>query len=182
MIAIDLANAAFLFCLGIGGILLLLAVLLDDELGSFLDYLRLRQKVAGAPLGAYILGFVTMFGVGGLFGTQILHASAAPSTAVALVFAIAGLVLVWAAYALTRRRSQAQPGPGLDDLIGHRGRVSSSIRAGNSGAVSLALADSNLEFPATSDTDIPAGSLIVVTEVDSAGSGLVVTLASHSAD
>ena len=71
MITIDLANAIFIGCVAVGGILLLITVLLDDLLGGLLDFIHLGFDVGGVTLMPLLLGFVSMFGVGGLFGTQL---------------------------------------------------------------------------------------------------------------
>ena len=71
MITIDLANAIFIFCVAVGGILLLITVLLDDILGGLLNFLHLGFDLGGVTLMPLLLGFVSMFGVGGLFGTQM---------------------------------------------------------------------------------------------------------------
>ena len=70
---LDLANAIFLFCLVLGGGLLLVTVLLDDIVGGVLDALHFGFDIGGVTLMPPLLGFVAMFGVGGLIGTQVLQ-------------------------------------------------------------------------------------------------------------
>ena len=59
MITIDLANAIFIGCVAVGGILLLITVLLDDLLGGLLDFLHLGFDVGGVTLMPLLLGFVS---------------------------------------------------------------------------------------------------------------------------
>ena len=82
LITIDLANAIFVLCVAVGGILLLITILLDDLLGGLLDFLHIGFDVGGVTLMPLLLGFVSMFGVGGLFGTQLFGMTAGPASLV----------------------------------------------------------------------------------------------------
>jgi membrane protein implicated in regulation of membrane protease activity len=178
LITIDLANAIFVFCVAVGGILLLITVLLDDVLGGLLDFLHLGFDLGGVTLMPLLLGFVSMFGVGGLFGTQLFNLGAGPASLVGLVFGLIGAGIVWAVFGVLRR-AEAPSAFSLADLIGQRGRVTVSISAGKPGSVLLSYAGGTHDVSATSDRDIPVGSVVLVTDV--AGSTMVVTLANQPA-
>ncbi len=178
MITIDLANSIFVLCVAVGGILLLLTVLLDDILGGLLDFLHLGFDLGGVTLMPLLLGFISMFGVGGLFGTQLFNLAAGPVSLVGLVFGVIGAVIVWLVFGALRR-AEAPSAFSLDDLVGHRGRVTVTIPAGRNGSVLLSYGGSTHDVSATADRDIPAGSAVLVTDVT--GSTLVVTLATEPA-
>jgi membrane protein implicated in regulation of membrane protease activity len=176
LITIDLANAIFVLCVAVGGILLLITVLLDDLLGGLLDFLHLGFDIGGVTLMPLLLGFVSMFGVGGLFGTQLFGFAAGPASLVGLLFGLVGAGVVWGIFAVLRR-AEAPAAFALNDVVGDRGRVSVSIRAGKNGSVLLSHGGATHDLTATADVDIPAGSLVTVTDV--AGSTLVVALATQ---
>ena len=183
MIAIDLANAVFLICITTAGLLLLAGLLLDDEVGPLLDFLRLRRGPRGVPVVAYVLAFIAGFGIGGLLGTSALNAEAIPAAVLGLVGGLLGILLVWAnSDARKRLKASATPKVDLDDLIGRRGRIAVDLRSNALGTVSLSYRGTEREFPATAISDIPAGSVVVVDDVDEAKSTLVLTLASHTTD
>ncbi len=175
MITIDLANAIFIGCVAVGGILLLITVLLDDLLGGLLDFFHLGFDVGGVTLMPLLLGFVSMFGVGGLFGTQLFGMGAGAASIVGLVFGVLGAGIVWAMFSLLRR-AEAPPHFSLPELVGSRGRVSVAIRAGRSGSVVLTYGGMTHDLSATADEDIAAGTSVNVVDVN--GSTLVVTNAS----
>ena len=179
MITIDLANTIFILCVAVGGILLLVTVLLDDILGGLLDFLHLGFDLGGVTLMPLLLGFVSMFGVGGLFGTQVFNLNAGPASFVGLFFGVVGAGIVWAMFSLLRR-AEAPPQFSLAELVGQRGRVSVSIRAGHSGSVLLSYGGSTHDVSATAEQDIGAGTLVMVTDV--AGSTLVVIPAAQTAE
>jgi membrane protein implicated in regulation of membrane protease activity len=178
LITIDLANAIFIFCVGVGGVLLLITVLLDDILGGVLSFLHLGFDLGGVTLMPLLLGFVSMFGVGGLFGTQLFGMTPGPASIVGLVFGLIGAGIVWAVFSALRR-AEAPQAFHLNDLVGNRGRVTVAIRSGRNGSVLLSYGGETHDVTATSDTDIPAGALVTVTDV--AGSTLVVKLAAQPA-
>ena len=178
MITVDLANAIFIFCVGVGGVLLLITVLLDDILGGLLNFLHLGFDFGGVTLMPLLLGFISMFGVGGLFGTQLFNLEAGPASLVGLVFGAVGAGVVWGVFGALRR-AEAPTAFRLTDLIGHRGRVTVAIRAGRNGSVLLSYGGETHEVAATSDRDIPAGAVVNVDDV--AGQTLVVTSPAQTA-
>lgn len=172
MITIDLANTIFIVCVAVGGILLLITVLLDDIVGGLMDFLHIGFDLGGVTLMPLLLGFVSMFGVGGLFGTQVFGMTAGPASLVGLVFGVLGAGVVWVMFSFLRR-AEAPAAFSLRELVGQRGRVTVSITAGRSGSVLLSYGGSTHDLSATADSDIVAGSVVLVTDV--AGSVLVVT-------
>lgn len=178
MITIDLANTIFIACVAVGGILLLITVLVDDILGGLLDFLHLGFDLGGVTLMPLLLGFVSMFGVGGLFGTQVFGLSAGAASLVGILFGVVGAGIVWTMFSFLRR-AEAPPQFSLAELVGQRGRVSVSIPAGRSGSVLLSYAGSTHDLSATAEHDIPAGTLVTITDV--AGSTLVVIPAAQPA-
>jgi membrane protein implicated in regulation of membrane protease activity len=178
VITIDLANTIFVVCVAVGGVLLLITVLLDDILGGVFDALHLGFDLGGVTLMPLLLGFVSMFGIGGLFGTQAFGLSPAPASLVGIVFGLVGSGIVYGMFGLLRR-AEAPPQFSLGELVGQRGRVSVTIPAGRAGSVLLSYGGSTHDLAATADQDIAAGTLVTVTDV--AGSTLVVAPAARAA-
>jgi membrane protein implicated in regulation of membrane protease activity len=167
-----LAIAFFVICVAVGGILLLITVLLDDILGGVLDFMHVDFDLGGVTLMPLLLGFVSMFGVGGLFGTQILNLSPGVASLLGGTFGLIGAAIVFFMFRFLRR-AEAPPTFGLSDLVGQRGRVAVGIVAGRPGAVLISYAGSTQNLTASADVDIPAGAVVVVTDV--AGTTVVVT-------
>jgi len=179
LFTIDLANTIFVLCVAIGGVLLLLTVLLDDILGGVLDFLHVDFDLGGVTLMPLLLGFVSMFGVGGLFGTEVFDLDAGPASLVGIAFGLVGAGVVSLIFSFLRR-AEAPPAYSLNELVGQRGRVSVSIPAGRSGSVLLSYAGGTDNLTATADADIAAGTVVIVTAIY--GSTLVVTPATAAAD
>lgn len=172
MFTIDLANTIFVLCVAVGGILLLITVLLDDILGGVLSFLHLDFDLGGVTLMPLLLGFVSMFGVGGLFGTEMFRLSPGPASLLGVGFGVVGAGIVSLMFSFLRR-AEAPPAFSLNEMIGQRGRVSVSIPAGRAGSVLLSYAGGTHNLSATSDVDVPAGTIVTVTDI--AGSTLVVS-------
>ena len=132
LITIDLANTIFVLCVAVGGVLLLLTVLLDDILGGVLDFLHLDFDLGGVTLMPLLLGFVSMFGVGGLFGTEFFALEPGPASLLGVGFGVVGAGIVSVVFSFLRR-AEAPPSFRLAELVGQRGRVSVTIAAGRSG-------------------------------------------------
>jgi len=143
---IDLANGIFIFCLAVGGGLLLLTVVLDDVIGGMFDALHIGIHVGGVALMPPLLGFVAMFGIGGLIGTQIFKLE---TGAASLVGGVAGAI-----------------------GFGQTGRVSVAIPARRYGTVFVSYAGASHNLTATSDVDVAPGSSVRVTGV--AGTNVIV--------
>jgi membrane-bound ClpP family serine protease len=171
VIEINLTNTIFLFCIFVGGGLLLLTILVDDILGGLLDALNIGVDFAGVSLVPLLLGFVSMFGVGGLVGTEILKLSGAQASLVGAGSGILGAAFVTGIFRFLRHAESAEAFS-LQDMVGSQGRVSVSIRAGHYGTVLLSFAGASHNLTATADVDIAAGESVAVDGV--AGSNLIV--------
>src|SRR2546428_14030989 len=62
------ADLVFGGCLVLGGGLLLLTLIFDDLFGGILNAIHLGFDLGGVSPTPVLLGFVAMFGIGGLFG------------------------------------------------------------------------------------------------------------------
>lgn len=172
MITIPVEDLVFVICTLVGGGLLLITVLLDDILSGLFDALHLGFDIGGTSLMPLALSFIAMFGVGGLFATQILdiHGGAA-----AVVGAIFGTVAALIAYALfsALRKSEAPDPFSTSDLVGREATVAVAIPAHRWGSIYIKAEGQTQEITATADTDIAPGYLVRVSGV--AGLGVSVT-------
>ena len=171
LLTFDAAETVFLALALIGGILLLLAVFLDDVLGGVLDAVNVQFDLGGVSLIPVLLGFVAMFGVGGLIGTRMLGLTTGPATVVGLVSGVAGSSVVFAVFNFLKR-SEAPGAFSLEDLVGATARVAVAIPARRSGSVHVRAAGTSQELTATADVDIASGEMVEVSGI--AGSVLVV--------
>jgi membrane protein implicated in regulation of membrane protease activity len=168
---IDLADGIFLFCLLVGGGLLLLTVVLDDVIGGMFDALHVGIHVGGVALMPPLLGFVSMFGIGGLIGTQIFDMSTGQASLLGGVAGVFGFALVFGMFAALRRAEGAEAFS-LNELVGQTGRVNVAIPARRYGTVLISYAGSSHNLTATSDVDVAPGSSVRVTGI--AGTNVVV--------
>ena len=67
----------------VGGVLLLIVVVFDDIVGGLLD--GFGFDVGGTSITPILLGFIGMFGAGGLFATQVLDVHGAQAALVGVV-------------------------------------------------------------------------------------------------
>lgn len=171
MFELDLANGIFVFCLAVGGGLLLLTVVLDDVIGGMFDALHIGVHVGGVALMPPLLGFVSMFGIGGLIGTQIFHLDTGGASLLGGVTGAIGFGLVFGMFAILRR-SEGAEAFSLNDLVGQTGRVSVAIPARRYGSVFVSYAGASHNLTATADVDVAPGSSVRVTGV--AGSNVIV--------
>src|SRR5439155_15430420 len=109
LIEFDLADGIFIFCLLVGGGLLLLTVVLDDVIGGMFDALHIGVHVGGVALMPPLLGFVAMFGIGGLIGTQVLKLENGPASLVGGVFGAIGLGLGLGMFSAVPRSAGPEP-------------------------------------------------------------------------
>src|SRR6202162_968944 len=172
------AELVFGVCLLLGGALLLLTLIVDDLFGGLLGALHLGFDVAGVSPTPLLLGFVAMFGAGGLFGLHSLNLAVGGATlvgAAARVAAAAGLVGAGVAFGAFKVLKQAESTDSfsLEDMVGSTGRVSVGIPANRFGTVLISFAGASHNMTATSDTEIPNGRAVKVVGV--AGTNLVVT-------
>jgi membrane protein implicated in regulation of membrane protease activity len=166
VIDIPVEDFIFVVCAVIGGGLLLITVLVDDILGAVFDF-----DIGGVSLMPLLLSFVSMFGVGGLFATQVLDVHAGTAALWGAGFGAVGLALAYGIFS-TLRRAEAPEPFSTRDLIGHDAYVQVGIPAGHHGSVLVKAEGQTHEFSATSSVDISAGSVARVSGV--AGSGLIV--------
>jgi membrane protein implicated in regulation of membrane protease activity len=119
-----------------------------------------------------LLGFVSMFGVGGLFSTQVLGLDPGRASLVGAVTGAGGSAVVYLMFGMLRR-AEAPEAFSLNDLVGQTARVSVGIPAGRYGTVLLSFAGESHNLTATAEVDVPAGATVTVEAV--AGSNLVVS-------
>jgi membrane-bound ClpP family serine protease len=161
----------FVVCTLIGGGLLLITVLVDDILGGVLDALNIGFDIGGVSLMPLLLGFVSMFGVGGLFATQVLDLHAGPAAIVGTVGGLIGFGIVFVMFSVLRRSEGSNPFS-TASLVGRPASVSVSIPAGRFGTVLVKAEGQTHEFSATASVDIATGTPVTVT--GTAGTGLIV--------
>jgi membrane protein implicated in regulation of membrane protease activity len=166
MIDIPIEDFIFVVCALIGGGLLLITVLLDDILGAIFDF-----DVGGVSLMPLLLSFVSMFGVGGLFATQVLDVHGGTAALWGLGFGLVGLGIAYLIFS-TLRRAEAPAPFSTRDLVGRDAYVQVNIPAGRYGSVLVKAEGQTHEFSATASVDINAGSVARVSGV--AGTGLIV--------
>ncbi len=171
MITIPLEDAVFVLCALVGGGLLLIVVVFDDILGGIFDAIGIGVDFGGVSLIPLALSFVAMFGVGGIFATQVMGLSGAPAALVGVVAGAIGLGLNYALFSFLRRSEGTQPFS-TQDLVGHDAFVVVAIPAGRFGTVSVRAEGQTHEYPATASADIAAGITVRITGV--AGSGFIV--------
>jgi membrane protein implicated in regulation of membrane protease activity len=173
MFEIPVEDFIFVVCALIGGGLLLITVLVDDILGAVFDF-----DVGGVSLMPLLLSFVSMFGVGGLFATQVLDVHGGVAAAWGTAFGLVGMGIAYGIFTALRRAEAPEPFS-TSDLIGHDAFVQVGIPAGRYGSVLVKAEGQTHEFSATSTSDIAVGSVVRVTGV--AGSGLIVEATTSTA-
>lgn len=166
MIDIPVEDFVFIVCALVGGGLLLVTVLVDDILGAIFDF-----DVGGVSLMPLLLSFVSMFGVGGLFATQVLDVHGGVAAAWGGGFGVVGLGLAYGIFS-TLRRAEAPEPFSTRDLVGAEAFVQVGIPAGRYGSVLVKAEGQTHEFSATSTVEVGAGTVARVIGV--AGSGLIV--------
>jgi len=166
MIDVPVENFVFIVCTLVGGGLLLLTVLMDDILGAVFDF-----DVGGTSLMPLLLSFISMFGVGGLFATEILDVHGGQAALVGTIFGLIGMGIAYVLFSLLRR-AQADEPFSTSDLIGDDAYVQVGIPAGRYGSVLVKKEGQTHEYSATASTDVASGTTARVTGI--AGSGLIV--------
>lgn len=166
-----MADLIFGFCLLLGGSLLLLTLIVDDIFGGILGALHLGFDVAGVSPAPMLLGFVAMFGVGGLIGVHPLGAGVGLGTVIAVGFGLGGAAITFGAFKVLRQ-AESSDAFSLQEMVGQTARVSVNIPANHFGQVLISFAGTTHNMTATASTDISAGSSVQVVGV--AGTNLVV--------
>lgn len=171
VIDVPIEDLIFVVCTLVGGGLLLVTVLVDDVLGGILDALHVGFDIGGVSLMPLLLGFVSMFGVGGLFATQVLGLHAGQAAIVGTIGGVVGFLIVYLMFAVLRRSEGSNPFS-TSSLVGRQASVAVGIPAGRFGSVLVKAEGQTHELSATAAVDIPAGTAVTV--VGTAGIGLVV--------
>ena len=170
-ITIPIEDLVFVIAALVGGGLLLVTVVLDDVLGGILDALHLDFSIGGISLMPPLLAFIAMFGVGGIFATQVLDLHGAQAAMVGVGFGAVGFGVAFVLFRALKRAEGSRPFS-ISDLVGRTGSVSVAIPAGRLGTVYVRAEGQNHEISATAAEDIPSGAAVKVT--GTAGMGLVV--------
>jgi membrane protein implicated in regulation of membrane protease activity len=118
-----------------------------------------------------LLAFIAMFGVGGIFASQVMGLHGGQAAIVGVAFGLVGFGLAYFLFRTLKRAEGTRPFS-IGDLVGQQGSVSVTIPAGRLGTVYVRAEGPNHEMSATATEDIPAGTPVKVTGV--AGMGLVV--------
>lgn len=171
MFEIPVDDLVFLVCTIIGGGLLLVTVLVDDILGGILDVLHIDFDIGGVSLMPLLLGFVSMFGVGGLFATQVLDIHGGTAGIIGTLSGLIGFGIVYAMFTALRRSEGRNPFS-TSTLVGRTASVAVGIPAGKYGSVWVKAEGQTHEYSATASVDVPAGSVVTIT--GTAGTGLIV--------
>jgi membrane protein implicated in regulation of membrane protease activity len=171
------ADLVFGVCLLLGGGLLLLTLIVDDIFGGLLGAIHMGFDVAGVSPTPMLLGFVAMFGIGGLFGLHGIAVGVGGATLIGVGAGLVGSGVVFGAFKALRQAESSSTFE-LQDMVGSTGRVSVGIPANRFGTVLISFAGSSHNMTATADSEIPAGRVVKVVSV--AGGNLVVTLNSEA--
>ena len=111
------------------------------------------DDATGMPV---VLGFLAMFGIGGLFGAVAFGLGPIGRTAVALAFGAFGAGVAFAIFAALQRVEGAEP-TSLRDLVGRKARVVVSIGERGHGTVSLTYDGAVQTLAATARAPIARG-------------------------
>jgi membrane protein implicated in regulation of membrane protease activity len=170
-ITIPIEDLVFVIAALVGGGLLLVTVVLDDVLGGLLEAINVDFSIGGISLMPPLLAFIAMFGVGGIFATQVLDLHGGPAAIVGVGFGLVGFGVAFLLFRTLKRAEGASPFS-VGDLVGRTGSVSVAIPAGRLGTVYVRAEGQNHEISATASEDIPSGAAVKV--IATAGMGLVV--------
>jgi len=120
-----------------------------------------------------LLGFLAMFGIGGLFGAVAFGLGPAGRTGVALLFGAFGAGVAFAIFAALRRAEGREP-TALRDLVGRKARVTVSIGERGHGTIALTYDGAVQTLPATALGPIARGREVEILGVH----GMAVTVRS----
>jgi len=171
MIEIPVEDWVFAVAALVGGVLLLITVVFDDIIGGLLDGIGLGFDIGGTSITPLLLGFVGMFGAGGLFATQLLDVHGGQAALVGAVAGLGGAVLAGSLFGVLRRSESGEPF-GIADLVGGTAFVSVGIPANRYGSVLVKAEGQTHEFAATADHEVPAGRTVRV--IGTAGNAVIV--------
>lgn len=177
-ITIPVEDLVFVFATLLGGGLLLVSVLVDDILGGILDSFHVGFDIGGVSLMPPLLAFIAMFGVGGLFATQVLDIHGGQAAVVGVGFGGVGFGVAYLMFRALRRAEGTRPFH-VSDLVGQDASVSTAIPAGRLGTVYVRAEGQNHEIAASASEDLPSGTAVRIT--GTAGTNLVVERTNTSA-
>ena len=121
-----------------------------------------------ATMTPVLLGFLAMFGIGGLFGSVAFGFGPFGQTATAVLFGGLGATTALAIFAVLRRAEGREPTE-LRELVGRRARVVVSIEPAGRGMVSLTYDGALQTLPAESDAAIARGRQVEILGVRGMG-------------
>ncbi|MEO5705265.1 MAG: NfeD family protein [Candidatus Limnocylindrales bacterium] len=170
-ITVPIEDLVFVLAALVGGGLLLITVVVDDVLGGIFDALHVDFSIGGISLMPPLLAFVAMFGVGGIFATQVLDLHGGQAAVVGVAFGVVGFAVAYLLFRALTRAEGSRPFS-VGDLVGHIASVSVTIPAGRMGTVYVRADGQNHEISATATEEIPSGAAVKV--IGTAGMGLVV--------
>jgi membrane-bound ClpP family serine protease len=170
MITIPVEDWVFAVSALVGGVLLLITVVFDDIVGGMLD--GFGFDVGGTSITPILLGFVGMFGAGGLFATQVLDIHGAQAAIIGVISGIGGAALAAGLFRVLNRSESGEPFS-IADLVGDEVYVTVAVPAGRYGTVLAKKEGMTHEFAATADADIASGRTVRV--IGTAGTGLIVS-------
>ncbi len=170
-ITIPIEDLVFVLAALVGGGLLLVTVVLDDVLGGILDAIHVDFSIGGISLMPPLLAFIAMFGVGGIFASQVMDLHGGQAAIVGVAFGLVGFGLAYFLFRTLKRAEGTRPFS-IGDLVGQQGSVSVTIPAGRLGTVYVRAEGQTHEISATSPEEITSGTAVKV--VGTAGMGLVV--------
>jgi membrane protein implicated in regulation of membrane protease activity len=170
-ITIPIEDLVFVLAALVGGGLLLVTVVLDDVLGGILDAIHVDFSIGGISLMPPLLAFIAMFGVGGIFASQVMDLHGGQAAIVGVAFGLVGFGLAYFLFRTLKRAEGTRPFS-IGDLVGQQGSVTVTIPAGRLGTVYVRAEGQTHEISATSPEEITSGTAVKV--VGTAGMGLVV--------
>jgi membrane protein implicated in regulation of membrane protease activity len=169
MITIPVEDWVFAVAALVGGVLLLITVVFDDILGGLLD--GFGFDIGGTSITPVLLGFIGMFGAGGLFATQVMDLHGGAAAIIGVISGVAGAALAAGLFGFLKRSESEEPFK-IGDLVGDTAYVSVAIPASRFGSVLVKAEGQTHEFAATADADIAAGRTVRITGV--AGTAVIV--------
>jgi len=170
-ITVPIEDLVFVLAALVGGGLLLVTVVLDDVLGGILEAIHVDFSIGGISLMPPLLAFIAMFGVGGIFATQVLDLHGGQAAIVGVGFGVVGFAVAFLLFRTLKRAEGDRPFS-VGDLVGRTGSVSVAIPSGRLGTVYVRAEGQNHEISATASEDIPSGAAVKI--IATAGMGLVV--------
>ncbi len=171
MITIPVEDWVFAVAALVGGVLLLLNIVLDDVLGGVFDAIGVGFDFGETSITPILLGFIGMFGAGGLFATQVMDVHGGQAAIVGVIAGLGGAGVAGALFGLLRRSESEEPF-NLADLVGGTAYVSVAIPANRFGSVLVKAEGQTHEFAATADSDVAAGRTVSIVGI--AGNAVIV--------